>query len=341
MGVAPGGAAIRGGGCEGGSTGACLLRGDEVSCGAANGPRRRSDQPRRSAHLHEGRARAERDRRRPGAGVPKSAVSKSLTRLEEGPRGEELLERSSRRMALTKAGALLVPRAEGLLGEAESLARSLSDERSEQRGLVRVTATPDSGAYFVEQVVPVLARHHPGIRIAVTMGYDIEDLLDPAIDLGIRVGSVVDERLVAHRIARFRLIAVASHDYLASHPVRRGCRISPGVLASCSRRQRRPGRSGRSLRATSPRKVTPSRRRNVRPELHGALARGQGRARRRVGAGAPREGVGAPRRPRAGAAGVGVTRDPPLRRAPGRPRRRVARVAVVLRAARAHSWFPR
>jgi DNA-binding transcriptional LysR family regulator len=153
-------------------------------------------------------------------GVPKSGVSKSLTRLE-GALGVKLLERTSRRVALTKAGALLVPKAESLLGEAESLARSLREERSEPRGLVRMTATPELGTYFAAQVAPALLREHPGVRIAMALGYDVEDLLDPTIDIALRVGNVHDERLVGHRIGRFRWVALASPEYLAANPVRR------------------------------------------------------------------------------------------------------------------------
>ncbi|MGD0525353.1 MAG: LysR family transcriptional regulator [Polyangiaceae bacterium] len=155
-----------------------------------------------------------------GLKLPKSAVSKSLTRLE-GRLGVRLLERSSRRVAVTRAGALLVPKAASLLAEAESLAQSLREERSEPRGLVRMTATPEMGAHFIERVVPVLAREHPGIRIAMALGYGLEDVLDPAIDVALRVGAVHDERLVAHRIGGLRWVTVASGDYLASNPVRR------------------------------------------------------------------------------------------------------------------------
>ena len=122
---------------------------------------------------------------------------------------------------MTSAGALLVPKADSLLAEAESLARSLREERSEPRGLVRMTATPEMGAHFIERVVPVLAREHPGIRIAMALGYGLEDILDPAIDVALRVGAVRDDRLVAHRIGGLRWVTVASGDYLASNPVRR------------------------------------------------------------------------------------------------------------------------
>ena len=152
--------------------------------------------------------------------VPKSAVSKSLTRLEEAL-GVKLLERTSRRMAVTRAGSLLVPKAESLLAEAGALAQSVREERSEPRGLVRVTATPEMGAHLAERVVPTLVREHPGVRIAMTLGYGVEDLLDPAIDIAVRVGAVHDERLVAHRVGGFRWVTVASPGYLAAHPVRR------------------------------------------------------------------------------------------------------------------------
>jgi DNA-binding transcriptional LysR family regulator len=152
-------------------------------------------------------------------GVPKSAVSKSLSRLEAAL-DVRLLERSSRRVSLTQAGALLVPKAESLIGEAESITARLREERHDQRGLVRMTATPESGTYFAERVAPILAREHPGLHVALTLGYEVEDLLDPAIDLALRVGGVHDDRLVAHRLAHFRLITVASPAYATANPVR-------------------------------------------------------------------------------------------------------------------------
>ena len=151
-------------------------------------------------------------------GQPKSAVSKALSRLE-GQLGVRLLERSSRRVALTAAGELLSVKAEALLGEAEFIVESLREERSLPRGVVRMAAPPEIGTLFIEQVVPRLARDYPELQVAMKLSYDFDDLQDPAIDLALRAGAVRDERLVGVPVSDFRRVAVASPAYLAAHPI--------------------------------------------------------------------------------------------------------------------------
>lgn len=152
--------------------------------------------------------------------VPKSAVSKVLTRLE-AQLGVKLLERSSRRVALTRAGELLSVKAESLLLEADCLTASLRQEHNEPRGTVRITAPPELGTRFIERVVPAIATQFPELRIVMQLGYEFDDLQDPAIDLALRAGQVHDDRLVGVPIGSFRRLAVASPSYLKAHPVRR------------------------------------------------------------------------------------------------------------------------
>lgn len=159
-------------------------------------------------------------------GMPKSAVSKTLTRLE-AQLGVKLLERSSRRVALTAPGELLSVKAESLLSEAEFIVESLREERSLPRGVVRMTAPPEIGTLFIEQVVPRLARDYPELKVAMKLSYDFDDLQDPAIDMALRAGAVRDDRLVGVPVGDFRRITVASPAYLKAHPVHH-----PAELAS-------------------------------------------------------------------------------------------------------------
>lgn len=153
-------------------------------------------------------------------GLPKSVVSKALTRLEAQLQ-VKLLERSSRRVALTPAGELLHVKAESLLLEADALTASLRQERSEPRGVVRISAPPELGMRFIDQVVPQMARMYPDLRLVMQLGYDFDDLQDPAIDLALRAGQVHDDRLVGLPIGSFRRVTVASPDYARAHPLRR------------------------------------------------------------------------------------------------------------------------
>ena len=53
----------------------------------------------------------------------------------------------------------------------------------------------------------------------MSAAYAFEDLQDPAFDLGIRIGRVSDDRLVARCVGQFRRVVVASPGYLARHPL--------------------------------------------------------------------------------------------------------------------------
>jgi DNA-binding transcriptional LysR family regulator len=114
---------------------------------------------------------------------------------------------------------LLRVRAESLLAEAEFLTLTLRDERQAAGGIVRMTAPTELGTHFIEQVAPLLASTHPGVKLALKLSYDFDDLLDPSIDIALRAGTVHDDRLVATPVGEFRRVAVASPAYLDASPV--------------------------------------------------------------------------------------------------------------------------
>jgi len=151
-------------------------------------------------------------------GVPKSRVSKALTALEQ--RLEvRLFERSTRRVALTPVGTLLLARAESILADIDRFIDDAREQAGAVRGVVRATAPPELGTLLARRFFPTLLALHPGIELAVELGYTFEDLLDPHFDLAFRLGSVHDDRLVARRLGEFRRILVASPDYLRRHAV--------------------------------------------------------------------------------------------------------------------------
>ena len=151
--------------------------------------------------------------------LSKSAVSKHLTRLEERL-GVKLLERSSRHVRLTAAGERLLPRVESILADGRRLLEQAAEERVEPAGLVRVAATPEFGSVVAQTFFPRVVQKYPLLQLAMSAAYRFEDLQDPAYDLAIRVGRVVDERLVAKRLGQFRRVVVASPSYLDRQAVR-------------------------------------------------------------------------------------------------------------------------
>ncbi|MBL4805726.1 MAG: LysR family transcriptional regulator [Rhodobacteraceae bacterium] len=142
-------------------------------------------------------------------GLSKSTVSLQISRLEKRL-GVRLLERSSRRVALTREGARLLPRVRSLLEEVRLLVDDSTDAAAIPGGTVRIAVTPALGGVVLEQLIPQMRRNHPNLRLIIEPTYSFEDLQDPSFDFAIRVGRVKDENLVANHLGTFRRILVSA-----------------------------------------------------------------------------------------------------------------------------------
>jgi DNA-binding transcriptional LysR family regulator len=173
-------------------------------------------------------------------GIAKSAVSKHVSRLEAILQ-VKLLERSSRRVSLTREGEHLRSRLESLLAEGERLLEQAREEHDRPEGLVRIAATPDFGGLIAQRFFPLVLERHPGLQLVMEPAYAFADLQDPAFDLAFRVGNIQDDRLVARELGAFQRVLVASPGYLRSHPTtgvhdlgRRDCLIFSGGQAQAA-----------------------------------------------------------------------------------------------------------
>ena len=195
-------------------------------------------------------------------GVAKSVVSKQVSRLERHL-GVRLLERASRRVRVTREGERLLPRIESVIADAERLFVQAEYERGRPEGRVRIAATPELGALIAREVFPVVIRAFPALRLVMTAVYSHEDLQDPAYDLGIRIGDVSDDRLVAHRAGSFRRIVVASPEFIRRSPLRTPADLAETACLVFS-----------ASRATTRWTLVPSRgkARARAVEVHGAIA---------------------------------------------------------------------
>lgn len=148
-------------------------------------------------------------------GVTKSTISHAITRLEERL-GTRLLERSSRRVALTREGAEVLPRIQSLLAEAENLLEETTRTTATPRGTVQIAVPPALGSAVLERFVSDLRRRYPDIALVVVSSYSMDDLQNPDFDFAIRAGHVHDENLVASRMGSFSRILVCAPEHPAA-----------------------------------------------------------------------------------------------------------------------------
>lgn len=159
-------------------------------------------------------------------GLAKATVSEHVRRLEQ-KLGVRLLQRSTRSLALTEAGAACFRHCERLVDEGEAATRAAVALHTKPAGLLRVTAPATFGALHVAPAVAALLAKNPGLDVELSLETAVVDLVRGKFDLAIRIGPLAPSRLVARRIATVEQIVVASPAYLE----RRGVPGTPDDLA--------------------------------------------------------------------------------------------------------------
>lgn len=146
-----------------------------------------------------------------------SVVSRRVAALE-ARLGIRLLERSTRRVAATEAGARFRDR----IREAMDMVRHAEDEvramSSSPTGLLRLSLPVEFGRLWIAPRLPEFLVRHPGVRIEACYSDRYVDLIAEEFDVGVRIGELTDSRLVARRLAITRRLICAAPSYLDVRP---------------------------------------------------------------------------------------------------------------------------
>ncbi|HEU4534437.1 MAG TPA: LysR family transcriptional regulator, partial [Polyangiaceae bacterium] len=148
--------------------------------------------------------------------LPKSSVSRAVSLLE-AELGVLLLQRSTRRLSLTEAGAAFYERASRGLAGVEEAAAAVADMQGALRGPVRVTASVDAGERLLAAPLSRFARRHPGVHVELVLTARVVDMVEEGFDLALRAGPLRDGSLIARKVGHSEGGAFASPRYLARH----------------------------------------------------------------------------------------------------------------------------
>jgi DNA-binding transcriptional LysR family regulator len=146
--------------------------------------------------------------------MPKSSVSRAVTRLEE-MLGARLVQRTTRKLGLTQAGARYLAEVRGPLTRLAEASEEISESSRQPRGLVRISLPPEAGAGSFAPVLVAFVQRHPGIRLDLVVTSRRVNLIEEGIDLALRGGNLDDSTLVARRIIPTELALYAAPAYLA------------------------------------------------------------------------------------------------------------------------------
>jgi DNA-binding transcriptional LysR family regulator len=141
-------------------------------------------------------------------------VSERLLELER-TLGARLVERTTRRLALTEDGNAFYERARGILRDVDSAATELAERRGRLTGSLRISAPVSFGALHLGRALFGFLARHPQIELTLELDDRFVKMSEEGYDAVIRHGPVDDRRVIAKRLAVSRRLLVASPEYLA------------------------------------------------------------------------------------------------------------------------------
>ena len=131
--------------------------------------------------------------------VTPTAVSHAIKLLERRT-GVLLFQRTTRRVALTEAGASLFARLRPAASEIDEALAVLSGFRDQPMGTLRITAPRLSGALLIEPLMPLFRQAYPQVGLDISLDDATVDLMESGFDAGIRLGESIEKDMIAVRL---------------------------------------------------------------------------------------------------------------------------------------------
>ncbi|RDV04963.1 LysR family transcriptional regulator [Undibacter mobilis] len=146
-------------------------------------------------------------------GLTPSAVSKLVSRLEDRL-GVRLLERSTRRLALTPEGETFLVRARRIVTDIEEAEAEVARVRGAPRGKLRINSGTAFGLHQLTLALPDFLVRYPEIDIELSITDRLVDLIEEQTDIAVRSGHIPEGPFVQRKLADLQRVICAAPSYL-------------------------------------------------------------------------------------------------------------------------------
>jgi DNA-binding transcriptional LysR family regulator len=149
-------------------------------------------------------------------GSTTAKASRAVADLETHLRSR-LLNRSTRRVALTEAGARYLDQCREILDRVDIAEAQAGNAKASPRGVLRLHAPSSFGQYYV---IPALAKYcekYPDVRVDLTLSQYAPDIVDGGFDVSMCVthSPLPDSAMVAAKLCSVPTVLCAAPSYLA------------------------------------------------------------------------------------------------------------------------------
>jgi DNA-binding transcriptional LysR family regulator len=145
-----------------------------------------------------------------------SALSKLVTRMEDRL-GVRLMNRTTRKLALTAEGEAYFASAKRILADIEEAETEVTRFSQSPKGLLRINVGVAFGMHQLAPALPRFLERYPDIELDITVTDRLVDLVEEGADVAIRTGALRDSNLIARKICDVHRVICASPMYLKKH----------------------------------------------------------------------------------------------------------------------------
>ncbi len=145
-------------------------------------------------------------------------VSRSVSELEAHLR-TRLLNRTTRRIALTDAGDRYLRRCHAILASVSEAEAEASDAHASPVGTLRVHAMSSIGQNYVVPAIAAYQERYPEVNVDLTLSQGVPDLLEEGYDVALRVSpdALPDSNYISQRLGSMLSVLCATPAYLEAH----------------------------------------------------------------------------------------------------------------------------
>lgn len=147
-------------------------------------------------------------------GISPAMASKRLARLE-ARLGVRLIQRTTRRLAMTDAGERFHTDVVRILRDIAAAEARVAGVRDEPAGTLRVSAPTSFGRLHIAPRLHEFLRAAPGVRLELLLDDANVDLVAARIDVAVRIARDIPPSLAAHRLGDSPRLLCAAPAYLA------------------------------------------------------------------------------------------------------------------------------
>ena len=149
-------------------------------------------------------------------GIAPAMIGRRLDALE-ARLGVKLLQRTTRKLALTNEGAAFLEDCQRILSELEEAEAAVAERSSRASGHLMISAPAGFGRQHVAPLLPSFLSEHRDVQATLNLNDRVVDLIGEGVDVAIRIASLSDSNLVSVKLADNERVVVATPAYLKRH----------------------------------------------------------------------------------------------------------------------------